>query len=190
VSALDRSVLPPNARMQAVRFNDASKMLCVQLRGAESEREVSADSIAALFGARIRHEKTQLERSAGINFGKAALSIATAIPMPIKDAPVKKAAAGEELDYALALRSDDVSELWYLIGTSFNFRKALGPEATYSGEMNLRLFVKRLVRFAPHAVQDGFITAIDLGSALPPPVETLHDFFRYASAKQSDPPAT
>jgi hypothetical protein len=185
MSEIDRSVLPPNARMQSVRFDDNAKTLCVLLRDADTEREVRAESIAAVFGARIRHEQTKIVTGGGgINYGKTAMALAVGAPIVVKDKGSKKSVTGEELQFALALRSDDVPELWYLIGTSFNFRKALGPEATYSGEKNLRLFVKRLVKFAPHAVQDAFITAIDLGATLPPPVETLHDFFKYASAKQ------
>jgi hypothetical protein len=182
---LDSVSLPANARIDAIAFDDATKTLTVRLRGDSADKPLPATSIAALFGARIRHESVKIEPTlAGISLGKVAMTAATGIPVGIsKGGPKEKVSIAEELHYALAMRADGVDELWYLIAASFNFRKTLGPEATYSGEMNVRLFVKRLARFAPQAVQDGFFAAIEMGSPLPPPMEALRDFLRYASAK-------
>ncbi|HXW75779.1 MAG TPA: hypothetical protein VEJ20_00045 [Candidatus Eremiobacteraceae bacterium] len=182
---MEETTLPANARMDAVRFDDSSKTLAVSLRGEDVERKIPSEAVAALFGARIRHETTSIAPagSGGLNFGKTALTFAAGVPIPVKSKPKVKEQTDEELIYALAMRSDGVPELWYLLGASFNFRKALGKDATYSGEMNLRLFVKRLAAFTPRAVQDPFFAAIEMGAPLPPPVETLRDFFKYASAK-------
>ena len=186
MSALDQTLLPPNARLDSVLFDDAAKRLRVTLRGETQERVVDPDRIAAVFGGRIRHESTSVVSPAqsGINLGgKLAIAAVTGIPiMPGRPSSSKaKAVVGEELHYALAMRVDDMAEIWYLLAASFNFRKALGPEGTYSMEQNLRLFVKRLGAFAPHAVQDVFFAAMIGGTPLPPPVESLLDFFRLAS---------
>jgi hypothetical protein len=186
VTDIEESVLPPNARLDAIVFDDAAPVLRVVLRGETAERTVQPAIIAAVFGGRIRHETTAIVSASegGINFGKVAFTMATGLPVGIrKSSPKTKVAPGEELHYALAMRLDGVPELWYLLAASFNFRKALGPESTYSMETNLRAFVKRLAAFAPGAVQDAFFAAMIGGSPLPPPVESLLDFFRLASAR-------
>ena len=76
------------------------------------------------------------------------------------------------------MRVDNVGELWYLLADSFNFRYTLGKDAAYVTEFNVRTLVKRLAAFAPHAVQDSFFAAILGGLPLPPPVESLVEFFR------------
>jgi hypothetical protein len=76
------------------------------------------------------------------------------------------------------MRIDGIDPLWYIMAASFNFRKALGPLATYSTELNVREFVKRFATFAPQAVEDSFFTAITKTLPLPPPVDTLIEFFR------------
>jgi len=79
--------------------------------------------------------------------------------------PKEKSVVGQELHHAVALRVADIPIILYLLAASFNFRKALGPESTYSTETNLRLFVKRLAAFAPQASQDAYVGAIVAGSA-------------------------
>jgi len=111
------------------------------------------------------------------------MSVATGLPIASRKVDPKQAPSkSEELHVCLALRVAGVAELWYLLATSFNFRKALGPDATYSGEMNLKLFVKRLAGFAPRAPQDAFFSALASGASLPPPVDSLLEFFRTAAA--------
>ena len=159
----------------------------VKLRGQTDEQTIDAGKIAALFGGRIRHETTKIVTAGqgGINFGKLAITATTGIPpgMIPSGTPKTKAVAGEELHYALAMRVDGVPELWYLLADSFNFRKALGPESTYSMETNLRQYVKRLAAFSPSAVQDAFFAATLGGSPLPPPLDSLLDFFRLVSMR-------
>jgi hypothetical protein len=183
---LDATILPANARIDTLLFDDRLGAISVTLRGEAVERRVEVTSVAALFGARIRHESLSIVSSGGggISFGKLAFTAATGIPVGVKKGgPKEKPTAGEELLYALAMRVDKVPELWYLLGTSFNFKKALGPDATYAGETNLRLFVKRLAEFAPRAVQDSFFAAMLGGTPLPPPMESLLEFFRASSAR-------
>jgi hypothetical protein len=186
VTAIDENTLPANARLNSIVFDDKARALRVVLRGQTEEQTLEAAKIAALFGGRIRHETTSIVSpgQGGINFGKLAITAATGIPVGMRtSAPKTKVVAGEELHYALAIRLDGITELWYLLATSFNFRKALGPESTYSMETNLRLFVKRLAAFAPGAVQDAFFAATIGGSPLPPPLDSLLDFFRLVAAR-------
>ena len=173
------SLLPANARIDVLTFDDAQRALQVTLRGAEA-RSVPAGEVASLYGARIRHDSvTTISTGGGISFGKLAITAATGIPVGVtKGGPKEKTDAGQELHHALALRAADVGETWYLLAASFNFRKALGADATYSSETNLRLFVRRLASFAPAASQDEYIAAIVGGSPLPPPVDSLLEFLR------------
>ena len=157
--------LPPNARIDAMTFDDAQRALHVTLEGETQPRVVGADRLRALHGARIRHSIVKRAPS-GI------MSKATGKETVVHD---------EELHYALALRVDGIAELWYLLASSFNFRKALGPLATYSTELNFREMTKRLAAIAPHAVQDSFFTATTQGMQVPPPVDSLFEFFRIVS---------
>jgi hypothetical protein len=183
----ESTAVPANARIEAVRFDDAAATLHVTLRGRPEEVAIRADAVAALFGGRIRHEGTTAAPIVRrLNPVTAAVTVTTGIPLSAgslsPQAKKEKVSTAEELHYVLALRADGIDELWYLVAASFNFRKALGAEAGYSGELNMRAFVKRLAAFAPHAVQDSFFTATLLGSALPPPIDSLLEFFRYAGA--------
>lgn len=183
---MDSSPFPANARIESLTFDDTAKTLRVALRGANEPREASAANVAAVFGARIRHESAAIVSAGegGINWGKLAVTAATGIPMGVRNRGSKQAPVqGEELLYAIAMRIDGIGEVWYLLAASFNFRKALGPEATYSTEMNLRAFVKRLAAFAPRAVQDSFFAAMLGGTPLPPPLESLLEFLKSASAR-------
>jgi len=88
------------------------------------------------------------------------------------------AAAEEEYNLALALRVQDVDELWYLVAESFNFRAALGADAAYATEPNLRTLVRRLASFAPNATRDAFVSALIANTPLPPPIPSLAELFQ------------
>ena len=181
----DDSGFPPNARIDALTFDDGTKTLHVTLKGDDAARSVLASSVSAFSGGRIRHASvtTISGGGGGISFGKIAMTAATGIPMGItKSGPKEKAVVGEDLHHALALRIAGIGDVWYLLAASFNFRKALGPDTTYSGDMNLRLFVKRLAGFAPEAARDAYVGAIVGGTPLPDPVDSLLEFLRRAAA--------
>jgi len=173
--------LPPNARIKTIAFDAAAKMLRVGLEDGDAQRIVSVEKIRALHGARIRRESvTQLPpKAAGPALSSMALTASTGIPVALSSLGQKTTTVREEtLHYALALRVDGVGELWYLLADSFNFRAALGKDAAYVTEFNMRELVKRLAAFAPHAVQDAFFTAVVGSLPLPPPVDSLLEFFR------------
>jgi hypothetical protein len=138
-----------------------------------------------LYGARIRHVSVTRvpPRSQGAALSSTALMATGRLPRSMLDPGQRDGTevTNEELYYAIAMRIDKLPELWYLNATSFNFRKVLGESATYSTELNLKEFVRRLAGFAPDAVRDGFFTAILQGSPLPPPLESLLEFFRLVS---------
>ena len=172
--------LPPNARVKTLTFDDAQRQIHVVLDGVEEEQIVPVDRIRSLYGARIRHES--LTEFKSINQANAAVAFvsmaATGIPVAPKVNKHNVVVTGEELVFVFGMRIDGIDTLWYIMAASFNFRKALGPLATYSTELNAREFVKRFASFAPQAVEDSFFTAITKALPLPPPLETLIEFFR------------
>jgi hypothetical protein len=176
--------LPPNARVKTLTFDDAQRQIHVMLDGTETEQVVPVDRIRSLYGARIRHESLTQYKSlspagtASIAFTTMASMATTGIPIAPKVNKNSVTVANEELLFVFGMRIDGVEALWYIMAASFNFRKALGPLATYSTELNVREFVKRFATFAPQAVEDSFFTAITKTLPLPPPVETLIEFFR------------
>jgi len=177
--------MPPNARIGTLLFEDSQHQLRVQLADGGDERLVPAETVRALYGARIRHVSVTRTppKAQGIALSSTALLATGRLPHATLD-PSRRGDTtvhGEELYYALAMRLERLPELWYLNATSFNFRKALGNSATYSTELNLREFIRRLSKFAPDAVRDGFFTAVLQGSPLPPPVDSLLEFFRLVS---------
>lgn len=177
--------MPPNARIGTLLFEDAQHQLRVQLADGGDERLVAAETVRALYGARIRHVSVTRTppKAQGIALSPTALLATGRLPHATLD-PSRRGDTtvhGEELYYAIALRLERLPELWYLNASSFNFRKALGNSATYSTELNLREFIRRLSKFAPDAVRDGFFTAVLQGSPLPPPVDSLLEFFRLVS---------
>ena len=175
---------PGNLRIEVLTFDPDAGTMHVTLRGVDGVRDVGPASVAALFGARIRHDSvTPVVGKGGISFGKLAVTMATGIPVGItKGGSKEKAVVGQELVHALALRVTGIADVWYLLAASFNFRKALGPDATYATDMNLRAFVKRLAAFAPSAKRDPYVSAIVEGGQLPPPLESLLEFLRIAAA--------
>jgi hypothetical protein len=172
--------LPPNARVKTMTFDDAQHQIRVVLDGIDGEQVVPVERIRSLYGARIRHESLTEYKS--INQAHASVAFVTMATTGIPIAPkVNKhdvVVANEELVFVFGMRVDGIDALWYIMAASFNFRKALGPLSTYSTELNVREFVKRLASFAPQAVEDSFFTAITKTLPLPPPVDTLIEFFR------------
>jgi hypothetical protein len=69
----------------------------------------------------------------------------------------------QEARHALALRVRGVPGTWYLLASSFNLRKALGPGAGYSAALNLKVFVRRLAEHCPEAQRDHYFEAAFLG---------------------------
>ena len=180
MSDLESSGFPPNLRIDTVAFDDGAQSMRVALRGVEEPKDIPASAVQGLFGGRVRHDSvTTTAGSGGINFGKLAITVATGIPVGVSNkGPKEKTVVGKEFHHAVALRVAEMPIILYLLAASFNFRKALGPEATYSTESNLRLFVKRLAAFAPQATKDAYVGAIVAGSPLPDPVDSLLEFFR------------
>jgi hypothetical protein len=177
--------MPPNARIGTLVFDDPQRRLRVQLADGGDERFVAAEDVRALYGARIRHVSVtqSAPRAQGVALSSTALLATGRLPQAVMD-PSRRGDMSiqtDELYYTLALRIDRLPELWYLIATSFNFRTTLGTAATYSTELNLREFVRRLSKFSPDAVRDGFFTAVLQASPLPPPIDSLLEFFRLVS---------
>lgn len=177
--------MPPNARIGTLVFEMPERRMRVQLSDGGDERLIAAEELRALYGARIRHVSVTRvpPKSVGVALSSTALKATGRLPHATLD-PGQRGGTevvNEDLYYAIALRIDKLPELWYLNASSFNFRKALGESATYSTELNLREFTRRLAKFAPDAVRDGFFTAVIAGSPLPPPLDSLLEFFRLVS---------
>ncbi|MBV8083053.1 MAG: hypothetical protein JO293_06535 [Candidatus Eremiobacteraeota bacterium] len=171
--------LPPNARLAGLVFDPAGTMKASF--SDASERAVKPADIIALHGGRIRHEQVV---SSPRKISGAQVFVAETVAGStgkVTNIGGDLVATKENLHFALALRIAGAAELWYLLADSFNFRKALGPDAAYVTEFNLRALVKRLATFAPHATQDSFFAAIIGGMPLPPPVDSLFEFFRTVS---------
>jgi hypothetical protein len=169
--------LPPNARVAGLQFDDGANIMRVSFSDG-GEHQVKPEDLIALHGGRIRHE--QVVSSPGKISGAqvfVAETVAGSTGAARRSAG-EIVATKEDLHFALAMRAAGVGELWYLLADSFNFRKALGPDAGYSTEINLRALVRRLAAFAPRATQDGFFAAVLGGSQLPPPVDSLLEFMK------------
>jgi hypothetical protein len=177
--------MPPNARIGTLVFEIPERRVRVQLADGGDERVIAAEALRALYGARIRHVTVTRvpPKSQGVALSSTALKATGRLPHSNLDPSQRHGTevVNEDLYYAIAIRIDKLPELWYLNASSFNFRKTLGDSATYSTELNLKEFVRRLARFAPDAVRDGFFTAILQGSPLPPPLDSLLEFFRLVS---------
>jgi hypothetical protein len=170
--------LPPNARLAGLIFDDAAGTMRVMFSDG-GERVANPDDIIALHGARIRHEQV-VSSPRKISGGQVfvAETVAGSTGAAVHSATGELIATKDIMHFALALRAAGVGELWYLLADSFNFRKALGPDAGYATEINLRALVRRLAAFAPHATQDGFFAAVLGGTPLPPPINSLIEFFK------------
>lgn len=169
--------LPPNARLAGLQFDEAGGMRAALSDGGD--KTLKPDDVIALHGARIRHEMViSSPRKISGHQVFVAETVAGSTGAATRSPTGELVALKEDLHFALALRATGVGELWYLLADSFNFRKALGPDAGYSTEINLRALVRKLAAFAPRATQDGFFAAVLGGSPLPPPVGSLIEFFK------------
>lgn len=175
--------LPPNQRIKTLLFDDDNRCIRVTLDEDETEVSVPVERIRALHGARVRHESVAQFKELNPAATASVAFAAAASMVPIRKNVTKNAVTvtSEELMYVFAVRVDGVDALWYIMAASFNFRKALGPLSTYSTELNVKEFVKRFASFAPHAVCDAFFTGVTKSLPLPPPVDTLIEFFRVAA---------
>lgn len=154
--------LPPHARLAGVELRDDQRDLRVTFTDG-GDRIIPAGEINALCGASIRTEMTSLETER--HNGSPPLS-------------------SEGAMLTVALRTAGPGELLYLMADSFNFRKALGADAGYSMEMNLRTLVRRLAALASHAKRDDFVMAIIHRVPLPPPLGSLMEFFKAESGSR------
>ncbi len=154
---------PANARIASFEFGAGD--LHVHLDDGGSERIVSPSAVAAIHGASIRREAMHPAPLDTPSFVERALG---------KEGVV----VSEDLQYVIALRISSVGELWYLVADTFNFRKSLGDEGGFVLDRNLRALLRKLTAFAPQAVLDGFVTALLADLPLPPPLNSLMEFFR------------
>lgn len=180
------STFPPNSRIVSMRFEPG--ILLVELED-QGEIRVPAEQVTGLFGAGLLRESTRLvterkfvdQQRHGRVLGMR-VEYTTQVRKQVTETVVDK-----EIQPVLALRVSGVLEIWYLNSTSFNFRKALGPDMSYAVGMNLKTLVRRLAEHCPGAVQDGYIRA-SLGlEKPPPPLDGLLTFLNRISAESSPP---
>jgi hypothetical protein len=167
--------MPPHARLAGFEFQESAGALRVAFTDG-GERTIAADQIIALCGASIRTEMTSLsvERN----------TFSSGIVYPLGGVRLQSGPqlSSEGAMLILALRTAPPSDLLYVVADSFNFRKALGADAGYSTEMNLRTLVRRLAALAPGASCDDFVMAIIHRVPLPPPMASLMEFFKANAA--------
>lgn len=177
----DETSFPPHARLIAVEFLEDERSLQIELEDGIVEKVPAAD-VLSLHGARIRRESLRfgVQKKGGSMAGKMAL---LAVGVPVNPLPGKAkdtTTKSEEMHYVLGLWAKEREELWFLMATSFNFRKALGADASYSLEMNVRAFIQKLGIFCPESIRDPFFEAAIAKTMLPQPVGSLMEFFRDA----------
>lgn len=176
---LTQSGFPPNNRLITITFIENEKILSIELDDGTTEK-ILTDDIMSLHGARIRRESVRLsaEKKGGSMMGKMAL---LSVGVPVNPLPGKSkntTIKSEELQYVLGMRVKNKKELWYLMATSFNFRKALGADAAYSLDINIKAFLQKLCNFCPQAKHDQFFEAARTKTALPEPVSSLMEFMK------------
>ena len=166
--------LPPHDRLSALEFRaDSLHAVFADGRG----KVIAADSIISVSGARIRNEI--VAPSMLPYLGQPGMIVqANAIQVSGADEPETK--GSEEFSFVVMLRVLGMDELWYLVADSFNFRKSLGNDAGYSTEANFRMLVRKLAAFSPGATQDKFFAAVLGNLPLPPPLNSLVEFFKTA----------
>ena len=174
--------MPPNARIGTMLFEPKTKALLVQLADGGDEKTITPRDLRALYGARIRSVSVTRvpPKSIGVAMTPTALKATAGLPQTVLDPSHRHGTevVHEDYSFVIALRIEKLPELWYLNASSFNFRKVLGEDATFSTEINLRALVRKLCDFAPDAVRDSFFTAVQQSLSLPPPVDSLLEFFR------------
>jgi hypothetical protein len=165
-------VMPPHARLRAMEFLDGGDLRVSFQDGGD--QVVGADRIAGLYGAQVRSEMVPHAADPSIAGGlywKGFLG---------RSKPPAQTDAIEGVSFVFALRVTGVGELWYALADSFNFRAALGSSAGYATEANLRGLMRRLSAIAPKATRDDFVMALIGNVALPPPVDSVFEFFKTA----------
>jgi hypothetical protein len=176
---IEETSFPPHARLITVEFLESEGSLRIELENDVWDT-VPASEVLSLHGARIRRESVSFspQKKGGAVLGKVAL-LAMGVPVnPLPGRPKDTTVKSEDMHYVLGIRVSDTNELWFLMATSFNFRKALGPDAAYSLEMNVRAFIQKLGAFCPEAWRDPFFEAALARTALPAPVDSLLEFIR------------
>ncbi|HEV2908275.1 MAG TPA: hypothetical protein VGX02_03300 [Candidatus Eremiobacteraceae bacterium] len=172
-----RVEMPPHARLAGLEFQESAGALRVTFTDGD-ERTIAADQIIALCGASIRTEMTSLAVEQN--------TVSSAVVFPLGSARARfhpgPQLTSEGAMLIVALRTAPPSDLLYFVADSFNFRNALGAEAGYSTEMNLRALVRRLAALAPGASRDDFVMAIIHRVPLPPPMASLMEFFKANAA--------
>jgi hypothetical protein len=171
-------VLPPNARLSLMQFEPTGRSVQISFADGGSDRTLNAEDIIALHGARIRHETVKATPRALSQRSLSPESVGTGPNVAVAGITGEITSTTEQMHFALGLRAAGVRQVWYLMADSFNFRKALGPDATYATEINFRALVRKLAGFANRATQDGFFAAVVGGVALPPALNSLIEFLR------------
>ncbi len=174
------SSYPPNARIAALSFEPGGLVVGLQDQG---ELRVPVDQVVGLFGAGIARQSTQVvtEKKKGNPLAGMAMA-AAGLPPILPGKTITRSVNSQEVHHALALRVRGVPETWYLLASSFNFRKALGPDSGYSAALNLKAFVRRLAEHCPEAPRDRYFQAA-LGLAREPdPLDSLLMFLRTVAA--------
>ena len=180
------STFPPNARIVSLRFEPG--VLLVDLEDQEEIR-VPVEQVTGLFGAGLLRESTRLvterkfvdEERHGRVLGMR-VEYTTQVRKQVTETVVSK-----EVQPVLAVRVSGVLETWYLNSTSFNFRKALGPDMSYAVGMNLKTLIRRLAEHCPGAFQDDYIQASLNHEKPPAPLDGLLTFLNLIPP-QSPPP--
>ncbi|HXW50742.1 MAG TPA: hypothetical protein VEJ41_02025, partial [Candidatus Acidoferrales bacterium] len=172
--------MPPHARITAIQFRGES--LQITISGHPVDAFARPESVRAVLGCTLADEITLPDTvPLGIQLLNAATWPRRLRPHNIATAPDQI----EDLSFVLAIDVRDSDELWYLMTESFDFRKSLGAEAAHTKEPNVRTLLERLTRFAPGATRDAFVDALIERSALPPPLESLNEFFRYVMNRRA-----
>jgi hypothetical protein len=175
----DETSFPPHSRLVAVEFIENEGFMKVE-RENNVREEVPAADVISLHGARIRRESLHftVQKKGGSMLPKMAL-LAMGVPViPLPDKPKEITTKSEEMHCVLGMRVNEREELYYLMATSFNFRKALGDDATYSLDMNVRAFIQKLGAFCPSAQRDPFFVAALAKTSLPQPIDGLMEFIK------------
>ena len=167
-------MLPPHARILDLHFDDACRQLSATVEGTEGRHVlvIDADRITALYGARVAEPPLTSEVSDEY-------SLLTASTWPRSLRPHTRIPTAKEtpVHLVLGMRISGVEELLFLVADSFNYRSALGPDAGYVTEDNLKNLLRRLAAFAPNASQHAFCRALLASRPLPPAVGSLVEFF-------------
>ena len=166
-------MLPPHARILDLHFDDVCRQLSATVEGTEGHHVlvIDADRITALCGARVA------EPTLTSVYDEYSLLTASTWPRSLRPHTRIPTAKEIPVHLVLGMRISGVEELLFLVADSFNYRSALGPDAGYVTEDNLKNLLRRLAAFAPNASQDAFCRALLDPRPLPPAVGSLVEFF-------------